>query len=79
MAATLQVTQHHDTTEVADVQRVGCGVHSQVSCYHLLLQEFLGTRHYLCQHTAPFHFFNEILCHIFYFIFCLYMSSIIAK
>ena len=64
MATTLQVTQHHDATQVSDVEGVGCGVSSQIGCYHLLLEEFLGTRHHLCQHTAPFQFFNKIL-HIY--------------
>ena len=31
MSATLQMTQHHDTTEVSDVQRVSCWVSTQVS------------------------------------------------
>ena len=65
VAATLQMTKHHDTAQVSDVQRVGSGVSTQVGCYHLLLQQLFCSWHYLCQHAAPFQFFNKIL-HISY-------------
>ena len=38
------------------MSRVG----TQIGCHHLLLKEFFCTWHDLCEHTAPFEFFNEI-------------------
>jgi hypothetical protein len=64
MTATLQVTQHHDTTKVTDMQRVGRRISSQIGCYHFLLEQLFRARHHLCQHTAPFQFFNKVLSHI---------------
>ena len=73
MAAALQVAQHHDAAQVADVQGVGCGVGAEVGGYHLFLEEFLGAGHHLCQHPTPFQFFNKILFHILiYFLFTVY-------
>lgn len=66
MAAALQVAQHHDAAEVTYVERVGCGVGTQIGRHHLFLQQFFRSRHNLSQHTAPAQFFYEVLSHFSY-------------
>ena len=68
MTTALQMTQHHDTAEVSDVERVSSGVGAEVGRYHLPLQEFFCARHNLCEHASPFQFFNEVFSHIFIYI-----------
>ena len=63
VTATLQVAQHHDTTEVTDVERVGCRVGAQIRRHHVGIEILLSAGHNLREHTAPAQFFNEILCH----------------
>ena len=63
LSTTLQVTQHHDTTQVTNVQGVCCRIGSKVGRHHMGVEIFLCTWHYLCQHTTPFQFFNKIFCH----------------
>ena len=69
MTAALQVAQHHNAAEVANVQRVCRRVSTQVGRYHLLLEQFLGTGHHLGQHTTPAQFFYKVF-HIFFFLLC---------
>ena len=71
VTTTLQMAEHHDAAEVTDVQGVCRGVGTQIGGDHLLLEQFLGTGHHLCQHTTPFEFFNKVLHTL------LYISSII--
>lgn len=60
MSATLQMTQHHDTAKMANVQRVGCRVGAQIRRHHVGIEIFLSTGHNLREHAAPAQFFNEI-------------------
>ena len=69
VSATLQVTQHHDTAQVTDMQRVSRGVGTQIGCYHFFLEQLFCAWHHLCQHAAPFQFFNKVLFHIFFYLF----------
>ena len=63
VAAALQMAQHHDATEVTDVERVGCRVGAQIRRHHVGIEILLSAGHNLREHTAPAQFFNEILCH----------------
>ena len=54
VAALLQMTQHHDTAKVADVERVGRRVGAQIGRREVLLQIFFGTRQHLGKHATPF-------------------------
>ena len=38
VTATLEMTKHHHTAEVSDVERIGCGVNAEVSSHLLLLE-----------------------------------------
>ena len=74
VTAALKVTQHHDTAEVTDVQTVSRRVNPHVGRNLFFLEEFLGARHHLMDHTAPGEFFYEIhlslcIC-ILTFMFC---------
>jgi hypothetical protein len=60
VAAALQVAEHHDATEVSDMQAVGSGVSSQVSRCHAFHQKFFRSWHDLCEHATPFQFFYKI-------------------
>ena len=79
MTATLQMAQHHDTTEVTDVERIGRGVSTEVCRNHLPLQKLFRTGHYLREHTTPFQFFNKVFCHCIYRFFCYAILSDIEK
>ena len=57
MSATLKVTEHHNATKVAYMERISGRVCTKVSSHHLLLEKFLCPWHNLCEHTAPFEFF----------------------
>ena len=61
VAAALQMAEHHNTTEMTDMQRVGSRVGAQVSRHHFFLEEFFRSWHHLCQHSAPAEFFNKVL------------------
>ena len=60
VAGALKVAEHHDAAQVADVQRVGCGVNSHVGSSHALGEHFLCAGHHLVEHAAPPEFFYEI-------------------
>ena len=60
MTAALEVLENHHTHEVADVERVGCGVNAEVGGGHLLGELFFGAWHDSVNHVAPFQFFNKI-------------------
>ena len=68
--------------EVADVQGVGRGVSAEVCRDHLALEEFLRSGHNLGEHTAPFQFFNKVLCHCVYlffdFLFIFFLSLCVS-
>ena len=66
MTTALQVSEHHNTTEMSYVQRVGCGVGTKIGGNHLLLQQLFCSGHDLCQHATPFQFFNKIFPHYSY-------------
>ena len=63
VAAALQMAQHHDATEVADMETVGSGVDAHVGRHLFFLKEFFGARHHLVDHAAPCEFLYEI--HLF--------------
>jgi hypothetical protein len=63
VAATLQVTEHHDATKMADVETVGCGVGAKICRHHSLVKKFLCSRHDLSEHATPFQFFYKIFYH----------------
>ena len=67
VSATLEMTQHHHTHEVSDVQGICGGVNTKVSRGHLLLELFFSAGHHVLYHAAPSEFFYEILHRI-----CLY-------
>ena len=56
----LQMSQHHYSAKMTYVKTVGCGVYAHVCRYHSLVKQFVGARHHLMEHTAPFDFVNEI-------------------
>ena len=60
MSTSLQMTEHHDTTQMANVERIGRRVRTEIGRNHLLFKQFFGTRHHLCQHTAPLKFFYKV-------------------
>ena len=60
VSATLEVTKHHHTHQVADVQRVGGGVNTKVSRGHLLLELLFSAGHHILDHAAPSEFFYKI-------------------
>ena len=54
VAALLQMTQHHNATKVADVERIGRRVGAEIGRCKVLLQVFFSTRHHLGKHATPF-------------------------
>ena len=60
MSAALEVAQHHDATEMAYVERVGCRVDAELCCHMLFLQQLFCSWHHLVYHTAPGKFFNKV-------------------
>ena len=60
MAAALEVRQHHDANQVADMQGVSRGVYTQVGAANAFVQHFFCSRHDVVQHAAPFEFFYKI-------------------
>ena len=60
MACTLQVLQHHDAHEVADMERVGSRVDTHVCRCHFFVELFFCAGHHIVDHPAPFEFFYEI-------------------
>ena len=60
VSGTLQVLEHHDAHQVANVQRVGCGVDAHIARGHLLVELFFGSGHDVVDHAAPFQFFYKI-------------------
>ena len=75
VTTTLQMAQHHDTAKMTDVQRVCCGVSTQIGSNQFFLEQLFRARHHLCQHAAPFQFFYKILFHILLFTFFNYQLS----
>ena len=68
-SAALQVTQHHDTTKMADMQRIGSRVGAQIRRHHVGIEVLLSTGHNLREHAAPAQFFNKVFCHCVLFKF----------
>ena len=64
MAAGLQVTQHHDAAQVADMETIRRGVDTHVGGRHFFHQLFFRTGHDILEHASPTELFYEILCHI---------------
>ena len=60
MAATLQMAQHHDATEVTDMETVGRRVDAHVGRHLFFLKEFFGAWHHLVYHATPCEFLYEI-------------------
>ncbi len=61
VSAALQVAQHHNATQVPNVERVGGRVGAEVGRHGVFQKVFLGARHDLREHTTPFQLFNKIL------------------
>ena len=74
MSATLEMTQHHHTAKVSDVQRIGRRVDAEICCHLLFLQQFVGAWHHLVNHATPCEFFNKIL-HISVFVFIVVLNG----
>ena len=60
VATALQMTKHHDTAEMTNMEAIRRGVYPNVSRDLFFLEEFLRARHHLVHHAAPSKFFNEV-------------------
>ena len=60
MSCLLQVTKHHYTTEVSDMQTVCSGVNTHVCRDCFLLEKFFCSGHHLVNHAPPFKFLYKI-------------------
>ena len=60
MTATLEMTQHHHSAEMADMEAVGGGVDTEVSGSHLFLKLLVGAGHHGVDHATPGEFVYEI-------------------
>ena len=78
VSATLEMTEHHDAAEVTYMERICGRVSAKVSSDHLFLKKFLGSWHYLCQHTAPFQFFDKVLHYLCCLDVCLLLMGDIS-
>ena len=72
VAAALKVAEYHHTAQVADMQRVGSRVKTDVGCDLFFYCQFFGARHHVVEHAAPSQFFYEI--HRFKFVFVVILS-----
>ena len=64
MAAGLQVTQHHDAAQVADMETIRRGVNTHVGGRHFFHQLLLRAGHDILKHASPTELFYEILFHM---------------
>ena len=60
VTAALEVTKHHHSDQVTDVQGVCRRVDTQVSGCHLFLQLFFRAWGHVLNHPTPFKFFDKI-------------------
>jgi hypothetical protein len=61
MTGQLQVLQHHDPYQVADMQGICRRVYADIRNHHFpALKQVLGFRGHILDHPAPAEFFNEI-------------------
>ena len=60
VSATLEMTEHHHSAEMAYVKGVSRRVYAEVSCCHLFLELFVSAGHHGVHHAAPRKFFNKI-------------------
>jgi hypothetical protein len=68
VAAALEMAQDHNTAQMSDMKRIGCGIKTYVSCNLFFAEQFIGTGHHLVDHASPGKFFNKI-CHFNQFVF----------
>ena len=60
MTTILQVAQHHDATQVTNMEGISRRVNTYISRYLFFCKKFFCARHHLMEHTAPFEFVYEI-------------------
>ena len=74
VAGALQVFEHHHPHEVADMQRVSCGVDAEICGGHPLVELFVGAGHHLVDHAAPGKFFYEVHWSVILFgVLCIFL------
>ncbi len=66
MSAALEMTQHHHSAEMADVERVGSRVDTEICGGHLFLELLLGAGHDSVDHSTPGKFFYKIHRYLFF-------------